>query len=73
MSDATDKKISVSQCMAELLCSELSFWDEDSKDNYLYLLIQDSWNKLSSEARGRIIDNLREYLTDCVGSDSIED
>jgi len=59
--------------MAELLCSELSFWDKDSEDSRLYLLIQDSWNNLSSEARGKIIDNLREYLGSCVGSGSIED
>lgn len=64
------KKISVSQCMAELLCSQLPAY---SGDEHLYLTFADAFNKLTSQSRDLIIENLREYLSSCIGSDNVED
>ena len=50
-------KISVSQCMAEILCSKY----EVCKD----------WNKTPLKHREYVIDNLKEYLISCVGEDMV--
>lgn len=64
------KKISVSQCMAELLCSQLPAY---SGDEYLYLSFVDAFNKLTLQSRELITENLREYLSSCIGNDNVEE
>jgi len=64
------KKISISQCMSEFLCSQLPTY---SGDEYLYLSFADAFNKLTLQSRELIAENLREYLSSCIGSDNVED
>jgi len=52
-------KISVSQCMAEILCSPCCDTDEFTEE----------WNKIPLEYRNEIVNNLKEYLISCVGKD----
>lgn len=65
-----EKKISIGQCMAELLCIQLPAY---SGDEHLYSAFGDAFNKLTLQSRELIVENLREYLSSCVGSDNVED
>ena len=55
-------KISVSQCMAEILCSPCY----DSHE------FSEAWNKIPEEYRNEIVDNLKEYLVSCVGKNMVD-
>ena len=60
------KKISVSQCLAEILCQNDDIPQKD------ILILTDTWNGLDIETREIIVDGLRSYLVDCVGGKNIE-
>jgi len=55
------EKISISQCMAEILCSDWFYNGNLSKE----------WNKMALEYRKNIVDGLKEYLISCVGKDMV--
>lgn len=55
-------KVSVSQCMVEILCSNC----------YDSLKFTEAWNEIPLEYRNKIVDNLKEYLISCIGNNMIE-
>jgi len=66
-------KVSVSQCIAEILCNDHVLSSESKLDRIAYRRIQEDWNRLSRQARDLITDGLQQYLDSVLGEELVED
>ena len=65
------KKISVGQCMAEILCA--GSIPTSQEDEALYERFGEIWNALSFGFRGELLDGLKAYLIEQLGENRVED
>ena len=65
------KKVSVGQCMAEILCNDTI--PNLMGDDIIYSAMGKHWNKLSFGFRTELMDGLKTYLIEQLGEDMVED
>ena len=69
-------KVSVGQCMAEILCLDVGAEDDyvyDKNDMLMYKKWGNVWNSLSDELSHDILKYFKEYLVEQLGEDKVED
>lgn len=70
MAEFKPQRVSISQIFAEVFCRD-THWEYEDRKQYSNMGYR--WNQMSSEARHEVVEGVKRYLTERLGSALVED